>query len=208
MPIPLLIELASAVGPMLAKKGLSILSGVFHGTVDKKTEEIADLIKKKTGIDVTDVVDDKLTDQQWLQLREFEHEYQEKLLDYQQSISEQQVELAKVHQVDRASARQMQAEALKSEGWLARNFVYLYALIITFLTFGFIFLIVFDVVNLHQKSERIVDTVLGFLLGVSLSAIIQFFFGSSQGSSKKQEQIDRLSQHAIKSSQQQANKGG
>ena len=33
---------------------------------------------------------------------------------------------------------------------------------------------------------------MGFMLGVSLSAIIQFFFGSSRGSGEKSATIDRI----------------
>ncbi len=209
MPIPLIASVLSAVGPMLAKKGLSMLNGVFQGAVDKGTEEIAGLIKDKTGIDVNDIADDKLTEEQWLKLREFEHEYQDRLLSYKQTVSAHELELAKTHQEDRASARSMQKAALQSEGWLARNFIYLYATFITAVTFAFIFLVVFPPQAIDAGSKRIVDTVLGFLLGVSLSAIIQFFFGSSQGSSKKQEQIDKLSQQAIASNpQHQSTRGG
>jgi hypothetical protein len=40
----------------------------------------------------------------------------------------------------------------------------------------------------------VIDTVLGFLLGVSLSAIIQFFFGSSQGSKSKEKELSLLNE--------------
>ena len=43
-----------------------------------------------------------------------------------------------------------------------------------------------------QAQIRTVDTVLGFLLGVSLSAIIQFFFGSSKGSNDKSRMLEDL----------------
>ncbi len=209
MPIPLLAGVLSAIGPMLAKKGLSMLTGVFQGTVDKGTEEIAELIKSKTGIDVIDVADDKLTEDQWMKLREFEHEYQEHLLSYKQSVAAKEVEMAEIQRKDRERASSMQEQAMKSEGWLVRNFVYLYALLITVLTFVFIFMVIFNPPAKGSDATRIVDTVLGFLLGVSLSAIIQFFFGSSQGSAKKQDQIDRLSQQAITANPvQQTNRGG
>ena len=44
---------------------------------------------------------------------------------------------------------------------------------------------------------RIIDTVLGVLLGVSLSAIIQFFFGSSQGSASKNDYIRTLTDDGV-----------
>ena len=41
----------------------------------------------------------------------------------------------------------------------------------------------------NDPRSRVIDTVLGFLLGVSLSAIIQYFFGSSAGSKAKDDRI-------------------
>lgn len=193
MPIPLLAGALSAIGPMLAKKGMDLLGGVFKGTVDKGTEKIADLIKDKTGIDITDAAEDKLTDQQWVKLKEFEHLYQEQLLTYLQGLDADQLELSKIDQKDRADARALQSRALESEDLFARRFIYWYAIIITLLTFAFIFLAAFYYPE-KPEAGRIIDTVLGFLLGVSLSAIIQFFFGSSQGSSSKQKQIERLTE--------------
>lgn len=196
MPFPLLAAALSAIGPTLAKKGLDLLSGVFRGTVDKGTEQIAELIQAKTGIDITDAADDKLTDAQWAQLKEFEHLHQERLLSYLQGLDASQLELTRIEQRDRADARLLQRAALESEDKFAARFIYWYAILITLLTFAFIFIAVFYYPDLTKNpgAGRVIDTVLGFLLGVSLSAIIQFFFGSSQGSGSKQKQIERLTE--------------
>ncbi len=84
MPIPLIAAALSAIAPQLAQKGLDLLSGVFRGAVNKGTSEIANLIQEKTGIDINDVADNKLTEAQWSQLKQFEFEYQSKLLAYRQ----------------------------------------------------------------------------------------------------------------------------
>jgi hypothetical protein len=193
MPVPLIAAAVSAIGPMLAQRGMDLLSGVFRGAVDKGTQEIANLIEDTTGIDVNDVADGKLTDEQWVKLKEFELQHQQMLLDYRQGVEARGLEEAKLAQKDRADARVMQIEHSRSQDPFVRRFIHYYALLITFLTFVFIFFAAFG--GQHaQENVRIIDTVLGFLLGVSLSAIIQFFFGSSQGSSSKQEQIDRMTQ--------------
>jgi len=177
---------------MLAQKGMDLLSGVFRGAVDKGTLEIADLIEEKTGIDVNDVAEGKLTDDQWVKLKEFELQNQQMLLDYRQGSETRSLEETKAHLADRADARNMQIEHSKSQDRFVRRFIHYYALLITVLTFAFVFFAAFGP---HDPSNvRIIDTVLGFLLGVSLSATIQFFFGSSQGSSNKQDQIERLTQ--------------
>ena len=193
MPMPILAAAMSTIGPMLAQKGLDLLSGVFKGAVDKDTEQISELIKAKTGIEITDVAENKLTDEQWAQLKEFEHLHQEKLLTYLQELDSTQVELTRIEQADRADARSLQRAALESEDKFAGRFIYGYAILVTVLTFAFIFIAIFFYPT-EDGAGRVIDTVLGFLLGVSLSAIIQFFFGSSQGSSNKQKQIERLTE--------------
>src|SRR6478752_1283455 len=126
MPIPLIAAALSAIAPQLAQRGLDLLSGVFRGALDKGTTEIADLIQEKTGIDINDAADNKLTDTQWAQLKQFEFEYQGKLLEYRQQADATNLELEKVHQVDRASARDMQKAALASDDKFAKRFVYYY----------------------------------------------------------------------------------
>ncbi|MBN1481586.1 hypothetical protein EH223_04415 [candidate division KSB1 bacterium] len=195
MPAPLIAAALSAIAPKLAKRGLDLLSGVFRGALDKGTEEISELIEQKTGIDINDAADDKLTDEQWTKLKEFEFNYQSKLLEYRQQADAQALELEKVHQADRESARTMQVEAIKSKDKFIGRFIYYYATGITILTFGFIFFAAFFYdFNKSPNNARIIDTVLGFLLGVSLSAIIQYFFGSSAGSKAKDEKLAGMPQ--------------
>ena len=42
--------------------------------------------------------------------------------------------------------------------------------------------------SIPQENLRFVDTIMGFLLGTIISAIIQFFYGSSLGSKEKDNQ--------------------
>jgi hypothetical protein len=196
MPLPLLAAALAPVGAALARRGLDLLSGVFRGTLDKGTEEITAMIETHTGIDVNNIAEDKLTEDQWIKLKEFELQYQEKLLAYRQSADAQSLELARLDQQDRANARHMQTQAMENQDSFVRRFIYYYALLITVCTFAFVFWAAFghDYTTHGEDSRRIIDTVLGFVLGVSLSAIIQFFFGSSQGSANKQEQIKELTE--------------
>ncbi|PLR41712.1 hypothetical protein CYR55_02485 [Chimaeribacter californicus] len=70
---------------------------------------------------------------------------------------------------------------------LSSHFLYLYAFCVTLLTFLFLFMACFSPsVNIVQR-ENMINTVTGFLLGVALSAIIQYFFGSSLSSRIKEE---------------------
>jgi hypothetical protein len=197
MPVPLIAAAVAAIAPALAQRGLDLLSGLFHGALDKGTQEVADLIKDKTGIDVNNVADGKMDEAQWAKLKEFEFQYQEELLQHRQKMEASRLEEERLHQADRADARSLQKEALKQDDVFSKRFIYYYAIGITLLSFTFIFWASFG--NIPTKNERTVDTVLGFLLGVSLSAIIQYFYGSSAGSSRKSEVIDQQLREATRS---------
>ena len=97
---------------------------------------------------------------------------------------------------DRADARDLQKTALSSDSWLAKNFIYLYALLLTVFAFGFISYAAFGDVDYtkNEHARRVVDTVIGFLLGVTLSAIIQYFFGSSSSSKAKDDKLGLLAE--------------
>lgn len=192
MPLPLLAAAAASIAPALAKQGLDLLSGVFRGALNKGTQEIAALIEEKTGIDINDAADNKLTEGQWAKLKDFEFQYQSKLLDFRQQADANELERERLIHADRADARGLQMAALASDDIVAKRFIYFYATGLTLLTFGFIFYAAFFHDYDYPEKARIIDTVLGFLLGVSLSAIIQYFFGSSAGSKSKEEKIKTL----------------
>ena len=59
------------------------------------------------------------------------------------------------------------------------------------MAFTYIFLITF--LTIPADNIRFADTVLGFLLGTVIATILNFFFGSSKGSSDKQDIINKIS---------------
>lgn len=197
MPIPPPV-IAALVSP-LARKGMDLLSSVFNSATDFGVEKIKQKIEDTTGIKVEDIADDKLDPEQWRKLKEFELTHQELLLEELQSTQAHDIARVKLLNEDRADARETYEKALDSEDWLTRNFIHIFALLITLLTFAFIAYAAFfadfsagdQMTDAEQHRARIVDTVIGFLLGVGLAAIIQFFFGSSQGSSDKSKMIEK-----------------
>lgn len=196
MPAPLIAAALAAIAPALARQGLDLLSGVFRGALDKGTQEIADLIEEKTGIDISDAADNKLSAEQWGKLKEFELQYQDRLLAYRQQADASDLERQRLANDDRADARDLQKTALSSDSWLAKNFIYLYALLLTVFAFSFISYAAFGNVDYtkNEHARRVVDTVIGFLLGVTLSAIIQYFFGSSSSSKAKDDKLGLLAE--------------
>lgn len=78
------------------------------------------------------------------------------------------------------------------EPFLSNNFIYIYAFCVTLLTFLFLFMACFSSAVEMAQRKSIINTVTGFLLGVALSAIIQYFFGSSLSSKIKDDTIGAL----------------
>ena len=101
--------------------------------------------------------------------------------------SEYKMAIEQLHAADRANARELQKSALASEDTFSKRFIYYYAWTITIITFAYIFAITFA--EIPDGNHRFADTVLGFLLGTGLSAIINFFYGSSKGSADKTDAL-------------------
>lgn len=196
MAIPLIGTALAAIASALAKRGLDLLSGIFRGAVEQGANKISELIQEKTGIDVHDIAENKITEDQWITLKEFELANQEQLLEFRKSIEAHELEMEKLRLEDTKNARSTQTERDKNADPVVRRFTYYYAYVITVFTFMFIIVAIFAPKYLSSEamrySSRVIDTVLGFLLGVGLSAIIQFFYGSSSGSQKKSEELSRL----------------
>lgn len=193
--IPIVTAILASVAPKLAQHGLDLLSEIFSGATETGIEKVKDLIEDKTGIELKDIAGDAMTQDDWDRLQTFEKENRAKLT-YYMHMDDNEVKREQTHQRDRASARQLQQAAIASSDRLAQRFIYFYASAITLLTFAFIFYAsFFHDFEANPGSERIIDTIVGFLLGIALSAIVQFFFGSSVGSRSKDYQISTLSEN-------------
>lgn len=91
---------------------------------------------------------------------------------------------------DVADARSMQKAALGQEDIFSKRFIFYYAIAWTVFVFIYIFGITF--IGIPPESVRFADTILGFLLGTGMAAIMQFFFGSSHGSKTKDDIVKGL----------------
>jgi len=155
-----------AILGLLANAGVDLVSKFVDSGKDKAIQ----VIKDKTGIDLT--TKKKLSQQDVVKLKEFQQANRDFLI--------KQIELANE---DRANARKMQEVALNQDSWLAKNFIYMFASVWS--VFAMIYLAMITFYTIPTTSQRFADTILGFLLGTIVSAIIQFFFGSSLGSKSK-----------------------
>ena len=146
----------------LIASGLKMLAGA---AVSKGSEWAEGFIKEKTGIEVGPT----LKPEEVVRLQELEMQYADSL--------------EKAYLGDVQDARGLQKAALQQEDKFSKQFIYWYATAVTILTFIYIFLITF--LPIPEKSIRFADTILGFLLGVLISTITNYFFGSSKSSNEK-----------------------
>jgi|APGre2960657373_1045057.scaffolds.fasta_scaffold94765_2 hypothetical protein len=90
---------------------------------------------------------------------------------------------------DRASARHMQEVALQQDSWFAKNFLYLFTSIWS--VFAMVFFALASFFTIPEANTRIVDTIIGVLIGTVLTGFFNFFFGSSKGSKDKTDALVR-----------------
>ena len=160
---PLIAALLNAGLPLLANAALG------------KGKEF---LEEKTGLNLDMEV--APTETQLSALKTVQEERREELEAYRAESDRLGAYLADV-----ANARKMQEATLAQDDPLPKRFVYLFATGWSCFAAVYIFWITFG--NIPQDNIRFADTILGFLLGTVVAMILQFFFGSSQGSVKAQQ---------------------
>lgn len=100
--------------------------------------------------------------------------------------------LVELEYQDRQDARSMQVETNKSENatQLAKNFVYYLAGGVLVFSFSVIIMLFF--VEIPENNKPIIDMSIGMLIGTGVGSILQYFFGSSQGSKNKEGILGKI----------------
>lgn len=93
---------------------------------------------------------------------------------------------------DRADARAMQGAALSQDDLFSKRFVYVFAGVWS--VFAMVYILLITLMTIPESNQRFADTILGFLLGTVIAALIQFFFGSSRGSQGKDVTLSTLAE--------------
>lgn len=92
---------------------------------------------------------------------------------------------------DTQDARHLQVAALQQDDRFAKRFIYWFA--IAWSAFAMGFMLLATLANIPDKNLRLVDTILGFLLGTAIAGIFNFFLGTTYRSQKKDDTISALS---------------
>lgn len=114
----------------------------------------------------------------------------EAIAQWQDAARAHEKDLLQMVSEGRANARAMQVTALGQNDLFAKRFIYYFAtfwsiasvLYIAFITFG----------DIPEANVRFADTILGFLLGTIVATVVQFFFGSSDGSKQKYGAVEAM----------------
>jgi hypothetical protein len=115
---------------------------------------------------------------------------QKQVQDYTVKMEELAQASDKMYLEDTANARDMQKTALNQNDLFSKRFVYYLAIFWSVAGSAYIFAAPFLMKN--EGGKEIVTTTLGFLLGTIVSTVINFYFGSSKGSSDKQDLLNAM----------------
>ena len=107
--------------------------------------------------------------------------------NWKRAAQEHERELLAMAYGDTANARSMQVAALQQEDLFSKRFIYIFATFWSLFAAGYIAFITFG--HIPEDNQRFADTILGFLLGTVVATILQFFFGSSMGSKRKDKEM-------------------
>ena len=96
-----------------------------------------------------------------------------------------EIEELKIRLDDVNSAREMQIQAMQQSDKFTKRFVYWLAAGSLVLGFAYVFFITFH--EIPTENIRFADTILGVVIATIITTIYNFFFGSSDGSKKKDD---------------------
>jgi len=137
---------------------------------------------KNTAPHILDIIGDVLPDSGALGIVK-------NLIDKDDTLSPQQkaeaINLLKIDLENTKDARDLQKVALQQNDLFSKRFVYYLATFWSVIGATYLFMATFTTV----VNPKMADTVLGFLLGTIVATIINFFFGSSQGSKDKANEL-------------------
>jgi hypothetical protein len=104
-----------------------------------------------------------------------------------ETITAQANDLEKTYLADVGNSRDMQKAALAQSDIFSKRYVYYFSTFWSLFSAGYLIGITF--IEIPDKNIRVVDTVLGFLLGTAIAAMFSWFYGSSMNSKTRNDQV-------------------
>jgi len=175
------IALASSI---LKTTGLGEKVGKWIGGSDgeKAAQKILDVAQEVTGAETPTTAERMIAQDPAL------------AADLKKALMIHEKDILELHLEDVQDAREMQKAAMDNDDKFISRYVLYFATFWSVVGALYIFGITFFPVP--EGSQRFADTALGFILGTIIAQILNFFFGSSKGSSDKtrvmKEQLMRM----------------
>lgn len=171
---------------------LPILAPILTNLAANGLDLIAGAIKAKGQQVVEDTLGVKIesalaSEDGKLKLAQLQADNEQALRDFVIAQKEQELRESEMAYEDTDSARKMQMAALAQGDVFSKRFIYWFAAIWSVMACIYIGFITFG--EIPEKNIRFADTILGFILGTVIATILQFFFGTSQGSRNKDETL-------------------
>lgn len=152
----------------------SILSTLLANNLPKVAQAVVDkgldYVQEKTGVELKP----DMTPQEVQVLREAAQRHEEFRIEQDNKNT--------------ADARGLQKTALQQDDLISKRFIYVLAAFWSIFSAVYIGFITFG--TIPEANVRFADTILGFLLGTMLGMILNFFFGSSSGSARKNTMLE------------------
>lgn len=149
----------------------SVVSGLIANGMPKVADAVVengvDYVQDKLGVPLK--LESQLTPEDVAKLQEAANKHEEFM--------------AELDEKSRQRATDMQMHAMESQDPLVRRFIYYFAWFWSTVSIVYFFAVTF--IPLKPESQNFANTILGFLLGTAVAAILQFFYGSSKGSMDK-----------------------
>ena len=156
---------------------LPIIASIVSGLIQNNMHKVADAVMDK-GVDY---VEQKMG----IKLKPEGEATKEDYEKWNAEAAKHEEFMAELDEKSRQRATDMQLQAMKSEDWLVRRFVYLFAAFWAVMACAYIGFITFA--DIPEKNLRFVDTILGVVIGGVITTLLSFFYGSSQGSRAKDD---------------------
>lgn len=155
-----------------------------------------DVIQDKLGIDISSAMG---TEEGKLKLLQAQHEHEEFLVNAAMAKTEQDIKEAALYIGDVGNARDREAKIATSEAAPLLNKIItpILACTILALTFLIFYVVTFSTGAVDASRKDIMIYVLGVLSAIA-TQIVQYYFGSSKGSSAKDETINMMQQQGNK----------